>query len=340
MTDSGTSVGIVVLTWNGWEDTRRCLESLKAVTYPHLQVLVVDNGSHDGTPANVKKEFPVFELHRHDFNLGYAAGNNCGIRLLLESSVALIGILNNDTTVEPGFLEPLVAAFEADPELAVASPQIDYLDPEIRAGRPWYVGGVVDTRSGLPGHEDRDSGTPGDILMTPYLTGCCFLARRDTFELVGNFDERYFLMFEDSDWSARVTKAGKRIAVVPASRIRHAVSASFSRSQSAVGAYYFTRNALLFLSQYSDQRRQHMQRFAVGIPRLVGVDLLRNRTPRVAFARLAGVIAFLTCRWGRAPGIVLCISGLDSKTEPQRRDELGTPRCAADVPNFRYTYER
>jgi GT2 family glycosyltransferase len=289
-----TKIVIIVLTWNGWEDTRRCLESL-AANAPEASVLVVDNGSTDGTPALVAKEYPEVELLENGANLGYAAGNNRGIEVALRDGADFVCVLNNDADVREGFLAPLLQAFADRPTLGAASPLIERRDGD----GVWFDGAVLDPGTGIPIHSPV-----ANPLSSVVLTGCCLIVPRHVFEQVGGFDERYFLIFEDADWSLRVRAAGFDLLVVRDSRVAHGVSASFRRDRLPTGDFYFVRNALHFLARHSPSPWCHGLRF---VWRRVLREGLRDvaRAPvdglRIAGARLLGVLAFMFGCWGRAP---------------------------------------
>jgi GT2 family glycosyltransferase len=240
------SVWLVVLNWNGREDS---LELLSGLRSEPAQILFVDNGSTDGTIDAVRRSYPNVRTLQLGANRGFAGGNNAGIAMALSEGAEIIGVLNNDTVVEPGFLGPLVEALgDSGPtgrsERAV-SPDIRYAEaPEVS----WWRGSTLDYRSGWPRHltEDEQAAAVGAEIPTPLLTGCCMVARAETWRRVGLFDERLFLIYEDSDWSMRATSAGVQLLVVPESRIRHKVSRSFTGSANALGSYYFARNGLIF----------------------------------------------------------------------------------------------
>jgi GT2 family glycosyltransferase len=243
-------VWMVVLSWNGLDDTMDLLSGLRAEP---TKILVVDNGSSDGTLTQVRKSYPDVLTLQTGENLGFAGGNNAGISFALSAGAEIIGILNNDTVVEPGFLAPLIealgdAASDNWSERAV-SPDIRYADdPE----ESWWRGSILDYGSGWPRHltmEEQPSEI-GAAVPTQLLTGCCILARADTWRRVGLFDERLFLIYEDSDWCMRAASEGVEMLVVPESTIRHKVSKSFTGSANALGSYYFARNGLIFATRY------------------------------------------------------------------------------------------
>jgi GT2 family glycosyltransferase len=237
-------VTAVVLGWNGKDDTLACLRSLVAATYPKLSVVVVDNGSTDGGPEAVADRFPSVRLLRLAENRGFAGGVDAGLAVALESRAAHVLLLNNDATVEPGFLEPLVEA-ASDDGVGAACAQI--LDAA--TGTIWYAGAPYDPRRG---HQGRHTGyglppLPPDT--PPYETdracGGAMLIPRAALERVGPLDEELFAYAEDVEWSLRARAAGLEILVVPASVVRHRVSASSGGASSPDSLYYALRNGLV-----------------------------------------------------------------------------------------------
>jgi hypothetical protein len=249
---SSPAVAVVVLSWNRRDDTLACLRSLGAVTYPELTLVVVDNGSSDGSADAVAAEAPDAVLVRHEENRGFTGGANAGIRASLESGARAVLLLNNDMTVEPGFVEPLVAALAADPRAAAACSQILFADGSERV---WYAGAPF--RRGR-GHHGRNTafGEPRlPASRPPYATDClcggAVMFPRGALEEIGVFDDRLFAYREDLDWSLRARAAGRHVLVVPASVVRHRVSASSGGESSPTSLYYDVRN-LLVVSERHD----------------------------------------------------------------------------------------
>jgi GT2 family glycosyltransferase len=246
------SVAVVVLSWNGREDTLACLGSLGQASCPRLDVVVVDNGSSDGSKEAVAAEHPDVAIVPLESNRGFAGGMNAGIEAALAGGAEHVMLLNNDTVVEPGFLEPLVGALERDEHAAAACSQIVFLDdPE----KVWYAG--ADFRPGRGHHgTNRGYGQPRlDGTVPPYATdracGGAMLIRSDALSEVGIFDESLFAYAEDTDWSLRAAKHGRHVLVVPASVIRHAVSASSGGASSPDTLYYGLRNGLLVAERWA-----------------------------------------------------------------------------------------
>ncbi|HIP87591.1 MAG TPA: glycosyltransferase family 2 protein, partial [Anaerolineales bacterium] len=179
-------VTAIVVNWNGLEDTIACLASLAEVDYPSLEVVVVDNGSTDGSPALLRQRFPRLALLETGENLGYAGGNNVGVRYVLERGADYVLLLNNDTEVAPGFLRRLVEVAEADPRVGVVGPTIYYYD---RPDVVWSAGGAIDWRRGrawMMGLDERDRGQFGTAPReVNFVTGCAMMVRRETVERAG-----------------------------------------------------------------------------------------------------------------------------------------------------------
>src|SRR5262245_28699969 len=119
-------VALIILCYNGLEDTLACLHSLERLEYSRdrLEVVIIDNASSDGTPDTIRREFPGVTLIETGANLGYAAGNNVGLRYAVEQDFDYVLLLNNDTEVAPNFLTLLIAAAETDPHIGVVGPTI------------------------------------------------------------------------------------------------------------------------------------------------------------------------------------------------------------------------
>ena len=238
---------IVVLNWNGAEVTLACLESLAPVMSPSCRVLVVDNGSTDGSVEKIRAAFPDIELLLLPANIGYAGGNNAGFRRVLELHADFVIFLNNDTIVDSDFCAPLLDTLNRKPSAGIAVPKIFYQD---RPDTLWYAGGVVTLSTGLIRHVGlRKKNAPEFDRpdTTGYATGCCFAMRCRDFKAVGGFDEGFAMYAEDVDLSLRVRSMGMSIDYVPSSRVWHAVSASISSAplrklvKKSIGALYLFR---------------------------------------------------------------------------------------------------
>jgi len=243
-------VTAVVLGWNGRDDTLACLRSLEQVTYPALSVVHVDNASSDGGPEAVAAEFADVQVIRLDENRGFAGGVNAGVAEALSAGADLVLLLNNDAVAEPGFLEPLADA-ASRPGVAAACSQI--LEGDGR--RIWYAGASYDPRHGYQGRHTGYGDPPLPPSDEPYPTdracGGAMLVPRAVLERVGTLDETLFAYAEDVDWSMRARATGLEVLVVPASVVRHHVSAATGGASSPTSLYYAVRNGIVVAERYA-----------------------------------------------------------------------------------------
>lgn len=239
-------VAIVVLNWNRRAETLACLESLRALTYPDYEVVVVDNASADGSATAIRQQFPEVTLLENAENLGYTGGNNAGLRHALEQHADYVFLLNNDTIVDPGCLSALVTVAEADPAVGMVGPLIYYFD---RPTVLWSAGGAIDWRRGttwMVGLDEPDEGRWDAPQPVDFITGCAVLVKAETLRRIGLLDERFFAYYEDAEWCVRAARAGYRLLLVPAAKVWHKI-APVRQAVSPAIHYYMTRNRLLFL---------------------------------------------------------------------------------------------
>lgn len=237
-------VSIVTLNWNQAEVTCDLLASLSRVTYPRVEVIVVDNGSEPSDVDRISRLFPPPRVIRSRENLGFTGGNNLGMRVARGEYVLL---LNNDTEVEPDFLEPLVAAMEADRRVGAASPKIRYFhDPE----RIQYAGGTaVDGLRGQArwiGSGEIDHGQHDVSGPTELGHGAALLIRRRVLEEVGLLGSDFFIYYEELDFGTRLRRAGWSAYYVAESVVWHKESVTVGKA-SPLKTYYQTRNRVLYL---------------------------------------------------------------------------------------------
>lgn len=214
-------VTIIVLSWNRRDDTITCLESLRDAWFGGARAMVVDNGSRDGSVEAIRDRFPTLDVIALPENLGFAGGNNVGIRAALDRGARAVLLLNNDTKVAGDFLGWLVQSMNAHPRAAAVSGAVLRFDsPEVLdvAYLEVFFGhGLVHRRgvNALPG-QGFDTERTVDVGV-----GSCLLMRREALEHVGLLDEEYFAYHEEVDWCFRARKAGYEIWYQPLSRIWH-----------------------------------------------------------------------------------------------------------------------
>lgn len=244
---------IIILNWNGLQDTLACIESLQALDYPSFDIILVDNGSTDGSPdilRKVAKENPKIKLILNEENLGFSGGCNIGIQVALKSNADYILLLNNDTRVSPNFLKLLVESAKNHPKAGITGPKV-YIDKQEQT--LYCAGGSLWKTLGQPfmrGHAKIDHGQYNQEKEVGFISGCCLLIKREVIEKIGVLDEDYFAFFEDLDWNVRAHQAGYASLYVPSSIIWHKGSNSLGLKSPA---YYFlhARNRILFAKKHA-----------------------------------------------------------------------------------------
>lgn len=225
------STAIIILNWNGWEYTQACLQSLQDAGFPMEDVILVDNGSDDGSLSAIKSHFPTVQLWINEHNLGFTGGNNVGIRQALQQGYAYIMLLNNDTEIGTGFWKPLLKEMEASRQTAAIQPLIYFLNEKTVV---WNAGGKYHSWLGFSQTNLKPKSKAP--YLTDWITGCAILVRASVLKEIGLLDERYFAYFEDVDWSLRMRKAGYLLKVHPEAVIYHeAGAASKSKNKGEEG---------------------------------------------------------------------------------------------------------
>lgn len=245
-------VCIVILNWNGLEDTVECLESLKRITYPNYEIILVDNGS-EGNDVEVLRERFGDHIHiiENDKNYGFAEGCNIGMRYALETSTTdYILLLNNDTVIDPDFLSELVDVADSNAMIGIVGPKIYYYhEPTMiqSAGGQinWWTGKMT-----LIGCGQNDRGQFDTMKDVDWLLGCAILIRRRTLEDIGLLFAGYFAYFEETDWCVKCTKAGYRVVYLPDAKVWHKRPPSISKTDNS-RLYYVTRNRFFFMKRNS-----------------------------------------------------------------------------------------
>ena len=242
--NSHPPVSCIVLNWNGGEDTVKCLNALKECTYPDLTVIVVDNGSTDDSVARIRAAHPDLLLLESGKNLGFAGGNNIGIRYALAHGADFIWLLNNDTKPASGALNALVAKALTDQRIGAVASICYYADEPSRV-QAW-AGSRLNLHIGYvyvctEPHED-------DWFHS--LNGTSMLVPRSAIEDVGLLDENFFLYWEDTEFCLRLRKRGWRIAAAPDSTVLHKLNASTGGSRILLDRY-LTASGLRILRLYS-----------------------------------------------------------------------------------------
>lgn len=260
-------IAVIIVNWNGKEDTLGCIRSLQGIRSKHVvDIVVVDNGSTDGSVETFKIfSHPPYIIPLSE-NLGFTGGNNEGMRYAYDQGYDFVWLLNNDTIVDNQALDPMVSSL-APLRAGIAGSKI-YFAPgrEFHADRYkkkekgkvlWYAGGMIDWANMYSSHrgvDEVDKGQYDQTESTDFITGCSMLIRRDVIANIGYLDDRYYLYLEDVDYCLRAKRAGFSLVFVPTSKIWHVNAGSTERPGNELHQYYLTRNRILVGMQYAPLR--------------------------------------------------------------------------------------
>jgi len=248
--EEGLPIYIVVLNWRNAPSTVACLDSLSTVREPAFDIVVVDNGSGDGSEQYIRTCYQSVTVLQTGNNSGYAGGNNLGVRFALDHGARSVLILNNDTTVAVNALRQLLDALTADPKCGIVTPMlVDPSEPQ----QVWALGGTVDDRTGavtrLHAGESSDSWKEKPPVAVDVAQGAAMLARAEVFERIGPLDESYYLYYEETDWCLQARAAGFSILAVPSARVWHHVSKTLGAASPIID-YYMLRNHLHLVARH------------------------------------------------------------------------------------------
>jgi GT2 family glycosyltransferase len=250
---SPPSVAAVVLSYNGREIVLEALASLSRLEYAPLEIVLVDNGSTDGTYAAVGDAFPAVTRLRVEENRGISWGINHGIRHAIARGHDYLLLLNNDIEADPEMLRELVGVAEGDPEAGCVGPKTYYY---WERDRLWSAGGILRFREAVTrerGMGEIDHGQYDRVEEVDYINGCCMLIPRRVMQQVGPWDPIYFVSVEDADWCMRMKHAGFRCIYTHRARLWHMVSRS-TGGYRASRTFQTGRSTAIFVRRYATFR--------------------------------------------------------------------------------------
>ena len=261
----------ITLNWNGKADTVECIASLKKSDYPNIEIIIVDNGSTDGSVSAIRTEFPDIIIVENQRNLGYAKGFNRGIEHAYERAADYFLILNNDTSIDPAAITELVKIAERDENIGFVTGKVF-----------WYTHrdvfqtiGRFDEPSLLIGDHvgsgEVDRGQYDDIQDFNFVDDVFLLVRKKVFEVVGGYDPVFFLYYEETDWCARTRRAGFRIVYTPQAKIWH--KGQIGKSEKLLSpkrTFYLSRYEVPFMRRNASrpQWRAYLIRLILGSDRI------------------------------------------------------------------------
>ena len=288
-------ISIISVNYNQSELTCLMIDSLKKCSYKNLEIIVVDNASPSDNPHLIKERYPDVRLIVSPSNLGFAGGNNLGVEAARGKYILF---LNNDTEVDPGFLEPMVSVLENDPTIGMASPKIIYYNT---GNIIQYAGAVaINTITGRGrkiGHGEKDIGQHDQSRVTDLAHGAALMVPMEVIRKVGLMPDIFFLYYEEHDWCEMVKRAGYKVMYVAEATVYHKESMSVGKN-SPLKSYYMARNRLMFTRRNSDGLHCLMSLlyfFTIAFPRKVLTHLLKFEF-KLLLPYLKGVFWNLTHR--------------------------------------------
>lgn len=261
-----SKTSVIILHFNSRDDTLKCLQSLlkEQIRNEYFSIIIVFNSVDPSLVSFLRKKHPEVFLLENPENIGFAGGVNRGIKKAIESGSDNIIILNNDTIVAKGLVSRLVTYASRDKSIGLVSPKI-YFSPgsEYHKNRYklqekgkviWYAGGIIDWSNIYGQHkgvDEVDHGQYNIITETDFATGCCMLVKKSVIDKTGYFDEKYFLYFEDVDYSVRAKDKGFKVMYYPDACLWHKNASSSGKPGSPTHVYYQNRNRLYFGFRYA-----------------------------------------------------------------------------------------
>ena len=244
MNQNNPKIFIIVLNWNQKNNTLECLDSLQKITYRNYKIIAVDNGSTDGSQETIKNSYPEVIVAENKENLGYAEGNNVGIKYALKHGADYVFILNNDTIADTEALYFLIDEAEKNRNIGIVGPKIYYYE---ESSRIQSTGGALNGNFNPlhRGFKETDKGQFEDVKEVDFVSGSAMLIKREVFEKIGFFDPDFFMYWEETDFCYRARKQGFRVIVVPQAKIWHKGGTGVM----PLITYYMVRNKLLFLKK-------------------------------------------------------------------------------------------
>lgn len=240
-------ISVILVNYNGMSFNDACIQSiLKSSIRDSLEIIVVDNASTDGSLEALQKVWGDQEkvhIIALDDNYGFARANNIGIRWAMEQGYSTYVLLNNDTEIQEDTLERLLKCNQEHRALVV--PKVLYAD---RPDVIWYAGGKLTPVIWKPVHRGlnrKDAGQYDREEKCDFANGCCLLMTKEIIEKIGYLDERFFLYYEDTEYSLRARAAGVEIWYCGQAVVYHKVNGATKGNENPLSVYYITRNWLL-----------------------------------------------------------------------------------------------
>ncbi|MBL7872744.1 MAG: glycosyltransferase family 2 protein [Cyclobacteriaceae bacterium] len=237
-------VSIITVNYNGLEVTSAFLKSLKSLTYPNFEVIIVDNASSVNPTSDLLEIYPQAKVIMSKENLGFAGGNNLGIK---NAKGDFLFFVNNDTELTANIIETLMETTQNLKNVGIVCPKFHYFfHPGIIEYAGYHKMNFLTARNKMVGNKEKDLGQHNEPKETNYAHGGAMLVARQVINKVGPLPECYFLYYEEFDWCEQIKRKGLKIYYQPNALIYHKESMTTGK-ESLLKTYYLTRNRLLFM---------------------------------------------------------------------------------------------
>lgn len=247
-------VSILIVNFNGLRFLKTCFDSLRKCSYPNLEIIFIDNCSSDGSVEFMRQNYPEVKVVENAENFMFARGNNEGIKIAKGEYICL---LNNDVEVEPGFIEPIVEAFETHPTIGACQSKLLEMHNRSQLEYTGACGGFIDwagypfLRGRIMNETEADRGQYDERIPIFWASGACLFLRRQALNDAGLLDEDFELHMEEIDLCWRIRLAGWEIYSIPQSRIWHYGGGTLNHND-PVKIYYNFRNNIFMLIKNLD----------------------------------------------------------------------------------------
>lgn len=246
-------VAVVLVNYNGLDDTCECLLSLREVDYPNMAVVLIDNASTDDSYAVIRDGFPEVHCIGSDRNLGFTGGNNLGMKRAYELHPEYLLLLNNDTTVSSNILRELTGFMNEHTDVGLAGPIVLFYDaPDIVA----FGGGHLNRNSGMVTFYNKwkkAADIDDAVIYCNFIEGAALFLRTSVIQSIGGFNDIYFLTSEESELCIRISDLGYKTALITSCSIRHKISRTMG-AESELSNYFIFRNKLWFIRRNASNR--------------------------------------------------------------------------------------
>lgn len=285
---------MIILNWNNFEDSDKCIQSLLASNDKRIRIVIVDNHSTDNSIALFKQKYSELPLLISDINKGYAGGMNLGIKYAMANSADYIILSNNDIEYTPDFLKSMLELIQSDQSIGIVSPKVLYSKDRERI----YCAGAdfkLLRGAGVAAFQGKETNLyANEIREITLAEGSCLLAKREVFEKVGLLSEIFFMYFEDMEFSDRVRKYFK-IYYTPKAVIYHKGGAGSNwKNHSPLYYYYYTRNRYLYFKSYGSLVKVYILLYSLLVSLIktltIGMNLLLQKSDGRDIERVRSLI--------------------------------------------------